>query len=360
MRRVFTTLVILNSAMLAFLLGGCGTSGGGGGAAAVACPTGTCATGYACVSGYCQYDPGKSGQADAASSTQDTQQSQDVVLPADVPVEPDSAVQDIAAEPDVAAAPDVPDTSSKPDTIKLDTAPDTNKPDGGGDVMAIATTIQDLQQAASSLTCGKPDAIVPYGKFELKSVVLTGPPTKVKGKVDNNLLFFVTPSNGPKSGQYAGIQVLVLGESLSLQAGDVLDVSGEVSEFFCMTEIVVNPSDLQVIGKVAPPLAYVVPLATLQGETAEPYEDVLVQIKNVTVSNPNVLGTDGKPHAQFAIGPSAGSSILAVGLPGGSSYATNSVPSLKTGQFYSSVTGNLTYSFGAWVLRMRTDADLQP
>jgi hypothetical protein len=361
MRRAFAPLVTLCSAMALILLTGCGSSAAsGGGAFTIVCPDGVCPAGYVCVAAVCQYKPGGSGADTAGSDSgasqdvgqpQDTNQPQDTSAPPDVPTAKDTQPGQDATLQD---ADKLQDTAKVPDTQAQD---DVQQP---ADTVASPGTIQEVQMAASSQTCAKPDAIVLTAKVSLKSVVLTGPPTKVKGKSGNNLLFYVTPSNGPKDPSWAGLQVLVLGESLTLDAGDVLDIAGDVNEYFCMTELVANPADVSIIGKVAQPLAYTVPLSALQGEGAEPYEDDLVRVQNVYVSNPNVIGSDGKAHGQFAIGPGAGTSILTVSVPFPTSYATNQVPNVQTGQKFASITGNLAYAFGAWVLKPRSDADFQP
>lgn len=373
MKRAFAPLVTLCGAMALILQAACGSSAGsGGGAVAIACPSGTCPAGFVCVNAYCHYQPGAAADA---TGGQDTAAAADTASGADT--QPDT-VQDTGAGSDTGSGMDtgpgqdtgptlqdvdkLQDTQPLPDTTpdEVSPPPDVAKDTGPADAKAIPSTIQEVQSSSASQTCAKPDAIVPSGKVALKSVVLTGAPTKVKGKSGNNLLFYVTPSNGPTDPSWAGLQVLVLGESLTLDAGDVLDVAGDVNEYFCMTELVVNPGDVQIVGKVAPPLAYTLPLSALGTDAAEPYEDDLVRVKNVFVSNPNVLGSDGKPHGQFAIGPGAGTSVVAVSLPFPTSYAANQVPTVQTGQKFASITGNLTYVFGAWVLKPRSDADLQP
>jgi hypothetical protein len=38
----------------------------------------------------------------------------------------------------------------------------------------------------------------------------------------------------------------------------------------------------------------------------------------------------------------------------------NLTPNVQTGQMFSSITGNVSYSFGVWLLRPRNDADMVP
>jgi len=88
----------------------------------------------------------------------------------------------------------------------------------------------------------------------------------------------------------------------------------------------------------------------------------------VQVVEPNVLGTDGKPHGMFAVaaaGSSSGSAPLVhVGGNKNTTFASYDPATKLTttkftqGQGFASITGHLTYSFGAYVLRVSKDADL--
>ena len=132
------------------------------------------------------------------------------------------------------------------------------------------------------------------------------------------------------------------------------------------TEIAASFTDIVVTGKVTPPLPTSVQIGMLGQASAEPYEDEYIRIDDVYIVSPNTTGTDGKTHGEFSIGASPGNAILLVG-PGAATTFTSKDPtsgqivtSFKSGQHFSSITGDLTFSFGEWLLKPRSDADLVP
>lgn len=253
----------------------------------------------------------------------------------------------------------VPDTA-KPDTSKPDTTvPDVAGPDSTQDTAPVAVTIQDLQSGATSLTCENTGGIVNYAKVILEPAVLTGTPvmsTSSSGK--KSALLYVRPATGPTSGSYAGLIVVVQAWPVPFTAGSVIQATGTVQEFYCMTEVIVDSLDAVVAkGTVAVPQPYAVGIGPLVSDP-EPYEGALVSISGVLVAQANLAGTDGKNHGEFTV--KSGNAELAVYLPYGSQWLNkDQSTSLAAGAKFASISGHMAYSFGHWVLRPRDDLDLK-
>lgn len=341
----------LLAAGLSALLG-CSTPSSGGSAGLYCSVEGLCPPGMVCnAAKVCVAAP-----SDAAAG-QDTAAADgaggDSAAVTDVPQGQDSQVQDTQG----------PDTQSQDaqvqDTAKVDTAPpDTNPADASADVAPTPVTIADLQKGDTSLTCENPGAAVNYAKVILEPAVLTGAPvmlTSSSGK--KSALLYVRPATGPTSGAYAGMLVVVQAWPVPFAAGSVIEVTGTVQEFYCMTEVMVDSLDAIVTkGSVAVPSPYSVGIATLVADP-EPYEGALVSIGGVAVAKQNLPGSDGKNHGEFTV--KSGNAEIAVYLPYGSQWLkSDQSTTLAPGTVFQSVTGHLAYSFGHWVLRARDDADL--
>ena len=275
----------------------------------------------------------------------------------------DSVADQVAAEtiaPDTTQPDSTQQDTSKPDTIQPDTATtDIVKPDSADAGPPVAVTTADLQSGATSLSCENPGGIVNYSPVILEPAVLTGTPvmsTNSSGK--KSALLYLRPATGPTSANYAGLLVVVQAWPVPFTAGSVIQVTGMVQEFFCMTEVIVDSLDSVVAkGTVAVPSPYSVGIGPLVADP-EPYEGALVSISGVVVSQPNLPGTDGKYHSEFTV--KSGNAELAVYLPYGSVWLNkDQTTTLTAGSKFSSITGHLAYSFGHWVLRPREDADLK-
>ena len=129
-----------------------------------------------------------------------------------------------------------------------------------------------------------------------------------------------------------------------------------------MTEIVATPENVQNVGSLAAPVPAKVLMSQLDGPAAEPWEGALVQISNVQVVDPNPIATDGKTHGEATISHNGGAVSIALAPAYGSAFLAPSSGGTTTlfsaNQPFVSVTGNLQWSFGHWVLRARSDADL--
>lgn len=332
-------------------LGAC-TTATGGGSSATPCPaTGPCPGNLLCVNGFCVISSADVAQGvdvglDVASAA-DTASSLDVSAVADVP----STIKDIATVQDLAVAelPSAQDVVVKPDV-----------PAAG------PMTIAQIQGGSASTTCANSAATTTsFVGVQLEPAVVTGPSFTV-GTTTKSQVFFVSSASGSLDGTNNGLQVLVYGGTVTVAPGDVVTIKGDVKEFYCMTEIAAASTDIAVTGKVTPPQPTTVQVGMLGPASAEPYEDEYIRIDDVYIVSPNTTGTDGKTHGEFSIGASPSSAILFVG-PGPATTFTSKDPSsgqivtsFKSGQHFSSISGDLTYSFGEWLLKPRSDADLVP
>ena len=328
------------------------TTATGGGSSATPCPvTGPCPGNLVCLNGFCVVvtaDVSFAGDLgpDVASPA-DTTPGVDVPTVADVP----STIKDVPAPQDLANAelPSAQDVGQKPDLPA--TGP---------------MTIAQIQSGGASITCANTaGTTTSFAGVQLEPAVVTGPSFTV-GTTTKSQVFFVSSASGTLDGTNNGLQVLVYGGNVTVAPGDVVSIKGDVKEFFCMTEIATSFTDIVVTGKVTPPLPTSVQIGMLGQASAEPYEDEYIRIDDVYIVSPNTTGTDGKTHGEFSIGASPGNAILLVG-PGAATTFTSKDPtsgqivtSFKSGQHFSSITGDLTFSFGEWLLKPRSDADLVP
>lgn len=337
----------------------CGSNAGGGGGAAIACAQdGTCPPGYTCFNAYC------------------------LVADAGAPV--DSGVVDVSAV-DVAAAdilgsadmggPSDAGGGAKDTTAPKDAGPaDAGPIDGGPSLDVGAPTAQkivSLQAGTASVQCPDAGASVTINKNMLvEDGVATTKAVTLSGK---HGMFYIRPlASPPADGKNGGIKVVVFDVVPEIAAGDVVRVRGDLVEYYCETEITVSssPQEVVVLGKQAPPQAWKVGLQQIawNNVASEAYEGVLVRIEDAAVSASDILGTDGKPHGIFGVEPAGGAPGAGPMVQvGGSSETTftsydantgRTTTKFKVGQVFKSITGHLTYSFGAYVLRVQTDADL--
>ncbi len=342
------------------LLSACTVAGGGSGGSGAnvllcgaggACPAGmTCNANNVCVlNATGGSDAGTADTAtvgsDAAATSADTAAAKDGGDKADSPVSPTDVVN--------------PDVAPPKDTAVPDVAPDVAAETADVPVAPVPATIAQLQTAAASVQCEKPDGIVYGTKVIVEPAVVTGPMTTVTaagGK--KSTLFYARPATGPVTADNAGMAFIVAANPLLLVPGDVVQVTGAAAEFYCQTEIMVENADgIVQKGKVAAPEPYSLPIASVFN-SPELYEDVLLRVSGVVVDNPNVVGSDGKFHGEFMV--SSGSATLRVAVaPGSQYYDKDAKTKFTAGTKFVSIAGHLTYSFGNFLLRPRDDADLQ-
>lgn len=152
----------------------------------------------------------------------------------------------------------------------------------------------------------------------------------------------------PGGGEYSGIALYLWSEVVEatpLSPGDVIDVTGEYTEFFGLSQLIVkNPTDITIVGTDALPGPDIVTAAQVARDNpdAEPWEGVRVQIVDAVVAEAN----DG-----------FGQYLLEGGALVGNAFV-DPLPQVQIGGVFSSVTGSLYYSFEEFKLQPISEADL--
>lgn len=196
------------------------------------------------------------------------------------------------------------------------------------------TTIYDIQQGN----------VADGTTVTLSGVIATTPLTS------GGQGFFVQESAG---GEYSGIYVFVFhpgSKALSISPGDVVEFTGQYIEYApskskdsSLSEITVeNGSDVNVTGSEAVPSPEVVSPGDIAtgGSLAENYEGVLVQVNDVTVTNPDLDFGEWEVTSGLVI----------------DDLFYNYVPSMS--ETFSSIIGPLYYSFDNFKIEPRTAGDL--
>jgi hypothetical protein len=158
--------------------------------------------------------------------------------------------------------------------------PDGALPDGvAGDVSAPPGSIKALQLASEALGCDANGFTNVLATANVKNVIVTS------GKYDaftsttggTNLDgYYIADQDG---GQWSGVNLVVARtEGTNLQPGDVVDVTGELTDRFCNTQL--KSSSLQVVGTLAAPA----PVDVAAPASWEPYEGMLVRVSGVKVT----------------------------------------------------------------------------
>ncbi len=173
-------------------------------------------------------------------------------------------------------------------------------------------------------------------------VTATGIVTAATGVFNPGRTFIEEQNGGP----WSGILLWDSTETFFANAGDEVRVTGEVYEFFGMTEILVNNYDILSTGNSLPEVELVNTGDIAPGSiTAESYEGVLVQVQNITVIDDN-LG-----YGEWLVDDGSG----ACRIDDDADNLSYEIPAIGTS--LSSITGVLNYSHGNFKLepRYRTD-----
>lgn len=217
------------------------------------------------------------------------------------------------------------------------TSPDTSVPD---DVVQTAGTVKAAQVEAAQVTCNESGIVDVNPQSALNNVVVTAPkfdasPSASPGTFDG---YYVADQDG---GTYSGITIRVpaaVRPATDLKPGDVVDLTGQLKEAFCLTEIDVGT--ITVKTAVTAPAPLVVAAADLANEA---YESMLVKVEGVTVSASDVTGVYESDPGDFQISYGFPSFFL----------------DLEAGKKYD-LTGVLRYAFSKWQIIPRSLADVEP
>lgn len=233
------------------------------------------------------------------------------------------------------------DNGGVTDTAKTDPGPlpDIPQPDLSTDITVADGTVKSLQLLAESLGCDN-NAIGNIADAKsLTGVVVTSPkfdaftpttpdPTK---ELDG---YYVADQDG---GAWSGIYITIpRSDASAYVVGDVLDLNGDLLEYYCQTQLRVGAGGHTKVGSVAAPT----PLELApQNVGTEAYEGMLLSVKGVSIT-----------------------SVVAAGVyevTGGFqvAYQFDFFLTMTEGLTYD-VVGQLGWSFGTWQLYPRTQADL--
>ncbi len=215
---------------------------------------------------------------------------------------------DTTAGTDVASGSDT--TSGADTTGGTDAVAGQDTTGGGTDAVTAGTTttIAAIQQDPNSTGCTNDTGFVDGAKgITLSQVIVVTPvqttTSKTSGKTSDAV--WVQTKGG---GVWSGIELYAAspGPLTSLKQGDVITVTGDVSEAFCVTEV--KPIAVTPQGATDIPVAVTIDVdsigAAAPAATNESYESVYISLTNVLVADPGVLGTDGKIH-YIAVGKTA-------------------------------------------------------
>lgn len=238
---------------------------------------------------------------------------------------------------------DVPTTGGPTSTTEPDTGTSTTDDTTAGPTSETGTTGPDLDDVTVyDIQGGK----VPEGSVvTVKGVVITSP-IRIDGEGKGTI--FV---QDPMGGELSGIAVFLYEEvamSFGVKPGVVVDITGEYTEFFGESQLQVTSVDAIVqVGEGEPPAPEVVAAADVatNGAKAEAYEGVLVQVENVTVTNPNVDMSDFEVEGALRINDF----FL---------FPQMEEPVVVQGQVFTSIAGPLRFSFDDHKIAPRAAADL--
>jgi predicted extracellular nuclease len=244
------------------------------------------------------------------------------------------------------------DTSSLPDTkidvVYADNGPDGAQPDG---TVNPESGIEKIQKNTNSVDC---PADSKFGNFDEGlqiQAVVTGPKFEASaGKLDG--YFIATPGVATTS-KWNGIELVVdVAQATAFKVGDTLTITGQHVEYYCNTQL--DATSVAATGTGAVPAALEIDPADLGSQDkakAEALEGVLVKVKNVSVTNAN-------PDAPNDYGSFQVTGGLLVGDLYKPSYSAKDTDQRKVGDMFAEITGIVSYSFGAYYLNPRSDADL--
>lgn len=194
---------------------------------------------------------------------------------------------------------------------------DSDDTGGGGG----STTIVDIRAGGA----GDGDSVT------LEGVIVTSPLTR---KGDG--FFIQDAAGGPRSGLYVWSQAGF--SAAPAQIGDVVSISGTISEYYDWTELVISdPASVTVTSTGSVPTA--IDLGDGAGVNWDDYESVLVSLADQTIESIDEFNTG----------------MLTAGIELDDGFQYNDY---TCRDHYDTVTGVVFYSYEAWSVNNRTDDDL--
>ncbi len=152
--------------------------------------------------------------------------------------------------------------------------------------------------------------------------------------------------------QWSGIYVFrPNGNTQTLPApGKRVNVEGVYVEYNGLSEI--ELTSVTEVGDAAIPAPVLLTPNQLTGEVAEPYEGMLVEVRDVENTQDPVLGTDGRDRGDFRVQAAGGTGGAVVGRTIGHDYDG------AVGDGFDSIVGVLDYSFDEFRIQPRGNTDI--
>ena len=226
------------------------------------------------------------------------------------------------------------------ETNPTDTRVDTGSPDTGGgdstadstedttpDIVVTAGTVKAAQVEATAVTCDPQGFVDVNPASALNGVIVTTPKFDASADEDGTIDgYYVADRDG---GAYSGILLRIPAANrpaADLAPGDIVDVTGQLKEVFCWTQLEVATVTKTSAVEAPAPLVVGNP-----GDLAnEAYESMLVRINDVVVQKASAAGgwkaTPGDIEIGFAF-PGF------IGLAEGSTYDITGVIRLSFGKY---------------------------
>ena len=239
----------------------------------------------------------------------------------------------------------------------------------GGDTATggTAVTIEDMQKEMEKVDCTAASNGFTNGPkgVTIKGAVLATP---INFKIDKagklDAAYIQTKGGGLWNGIYiTGANGGTLGK---LKVGDVIDLTGDVTDYYCATQITTK-TITKVEGATELPVAVTLTLSQIGGSAApgdnEATEGVYVSIENVVVSDNEPKGTDGKPHGDFFVGKDDKDKAVLITPGFSTTFSKKGADELYSADFpvgkkFKSIRGVIKYDFGAYKLVPLGDAAL--
>ena len=203
-------------------------------------------------------------------------------------------------------------------------------------VAMTATTIYDIQYTTDAGIDGTYPSPLNGEDVTVQGIVTANNADDYQG----NTKFFISEQN---AGAWKGIYVYDW--DTPVQLGDLVEVTGTVSEYNGLTELTYCDVTILSSGNEVPNPIVVTTGQIAGGMAAESYEGCLVKVMNVTVTQ------EPDQYAQFAIDDNTGACFV--------DDFFDVYPEPTVGTTYTSVIGMVNYSWNAFSINPRTMEDVQ-
>ncbi len=202
------------------------------------------------------------------------------------------------------------------------------------------------------------DAVAEGCRVKTEGLIVTSPVFETSGQPS----FY---AQDPSSDQWSGIFIYARGlDASGIEPGSIVTIDGTYAEYYGMTQI--EASSVTVTGTTDMPQPVVVSIADVNddGDLAESYESVLIQVQNAVTTQAVFPGNNGGDFGDFAVAPIGDPATeLVIGWQMKHGFACPASGDCtedkrEVGQHFVSITGPLSYSYSHFRLQPRTLEDL--